>query len=88
MKMIYLILIYSIVCSSSIYMCTVSHVTVQVSVRNTCSVSCSVLTSVYLLCRYNLKKLTYEERKAKLIDRLNALNSATADGSDEDEDDE
>ncbi|CAL9040529.1 unnamed protein product [Musa banksii] len=38
--------------------------------------------------RYNLKKLTYEERKAKLIDRLNALNSATADGSDEDEDDE
>ncbi|RWW71419.1 hypothetical protein BHE74_00020841 [Ensete ventricosum] len=36
--------------------------------------------------RYNLKKLTYEERKAKLIDRLNALNSATiADDSDEDD---
>ncbi|KAA8543596.1 hypothetical protein F0562_021658 [Nyssa sinensis] len=26
--------------------------------------------------RYNLKKLSYEERKAKLIERLNALNSA------------
>ncbi|KAH9726946.1 Ribosomal L18 c domain-containing protein [Citrus sinensis] len=26
--------------------------------------------------RYNLKKLTYEERKAKLVERLNALNSA------------
>ncbi|CAM8887336.1 hypothetical protein QQ045_025742 [Rhodiola kirilowii] len=26
--------------------------------------------------RYNLKKLTYEQRKAKLIERLNALNSA------------
>ncbi|WOK96500.1 hypothetical protein Cni_G05207 [Canna indica] len=36
--------------------------------------------------RFNLKKLTYEERKAKLIQRLNALNSSTAD--DEDEDDE
>jgi large subunit ribosomal protein L5e len=32
--------------------------------------------------RYNLKKLTYEERKAKLVERLNALNSAA------DEDDE
>ncbi|GAY44834.1 hypothetical protein CUMW_084920 [Citrus unshiu] len=32
--------------------------------------------------RYNLKKLTYEERKAKLVERLNALNSAV------DEDDE
>ncbi|KAH9782952.1 Ribosomal L18 c domain-containing protein [Citrus sinensis] len=31
---------------------------------------------------YNLKKLTYEERKAKLVERLNALNSAV------DEDDE
>ncbi|PSS14146.1 60S ribosomal protein like, partial [Actinidia chinensis var. chinensis] len=37
--------------------------------------------------RYNLKKLTYEERKAKLIERLNALNSAAAD-EDEDEEDE
>ncbi|RWV78079.1 hypothetical protein GW17_00061014, partial [Ensete ventricosum] len=37
--------------------------------------------------RYNLKKLTYEERKAKLIDRLNALNSATT-AVDSDEDDE
>lgn len=36
--------------------------------------------------RYNLKKLTYEERKAKLIERLNALNSAA--GNDEDEDDD
>ncbi|THU54237.1 hypothetical protein C4D60_Mb10t22920 [Musa balbisiana] len=39
--------------------------------------------------RYNLKKLTYEERKAKLIERLNALNaSGGADDDDEDEDDE
>lgn len=37
--------------------------------------------------RYNLKKLTYEERKAKLIERLNALNSA-AGADDEEEDDE
>ncbi|GLT56602.1 hypothetical protein SLA2020_296330 [Shorea laevis] len=37
--------------------------------------------------RYNLKKLTYEERKAKLIERLRALNSA-ADVEDEDEEDE
>ncbi|KAK9138637.1 hypothetical protein Sjap_009231 [Stephania japonica] len=36
--------------------------------------------------RYNLKKLTYEERKAKLIERLNALNSAA--GADDDEDDD
>ncbi|KAF6162290.1 hypothetical protein GIB67_008419 [Kingdonia uniflora] len=36
--------------------------------------------------RFNLKKLTYEERKAKLIERLNALNSAA--GADEDEDDD
>ncbi|XP_031497440.1 60S ribosomal protein L5-like isoform X2 [Nymphaea colorata] len=33
--------------------------------------------------RYNLKKLTYEERKVKLIERLNALNSATADDDEE-----
>lgn len=36
--------------------------------------------------RHNLKKLTYEERKAKLIERLNALNSA-AGADDDDEDD-
>ncbi|KAI3967096.1 hypothetical protein MKW92_050264, partial [Papaver armeniacum] len=35
--------------------------------------------------RYNLKKLTYDERKNKLIERLNAMNSAD---DDEDEDDE
>ncbi|XP_047339132.1 60S ribosomal protein L5-2-like [Impatiens glandulifera] len=33
--------------------------------------------------RFNLKKLTYEERKAKLIERLNALNNAV--DSDDDE---
>ncbi|KAL3565746.1 hypothetical protein D5086_033792 [Populus alba] len=33
--------------------------------------------------RYNLKKLTYEERKAKLVERLNALNSAADDEDDE-----
>ncbi|KAL7085828.1 hypothetical protein ACP275_14G302200 [Erythranthe tilingii] len=39
--------------------------------------------------RFNLKKLTYEERKNKLIERLNALNSAAvADEDDDDEDDE
>ncbi|XP_038877881.1 60S ribosomal protein L5 [Benincasa hispida] len=37
--------------------------------------------------RYNLKKLTYDERKAQLVERLNALNSA-ADADDDDEDDE
>ncbi|XP_041028757.1 60S ribosomal protein L5 isoform X1 [Juglans microcarpa x Juglans regia] len=36
--------------------------------------------------RFNLKKLTYEERKAKLIERLNALNSA-ADADDDEDDD-
>ncbi|MQL86972.1 hypothetical protein Taro_019504 [Colocasia esculenta] len=37
--------------------------------------------------RYNPKKLTYEERKANLVERLNALNSAAGgDDSDEDED--
>ncbi|KAI5679854.1 hypothetical protein M9H77_01081 [Catharanthus roseus] len=34
--------------------------------------------------RFNLKKLTYEERKNRLIERLNALNAA----ADEDDDDE
>ncbi|XP_010930276.1 large ribosomal subunit protein uL18 [Elaeis guineensis] len=38
--------------------------------------------------RYNLRKLTYEERKAKLIDRLNALNARAQDDADEDEDDD
>ncbi|XP_010264793.1 PREDICTED: 60S ribosomal protein L5-like [Nelumbo nucifera] len=38
--------------------------------------------------RYNLKKLTYEERKSKLIERLNALNSAAGADDDDDEDDE
>ncbi|XP_058205624.1 large ribosomal subunit protein uL18-like [Rhododendron vialii] len=38
--------------------------------------------------RHNLKKLTYEERKARLIERLNALNSAAAGGDDDDEDDD
>ncbi|KAL6189468.1 hypothetical protein ACLB2K_040857 [Fragaria x ananassa] len=36
--------------------------------------------------RFNLKKLTYEERKNKLIERLNAFNSAAQ--GDEDSDDE
>lgn len=34
--------------------------------------------------RFNLKKLSYEERKAKLIERLNALNSTEDNDSDED----
>ncbi|XAR71061.1 hypothetical protein NMG60_11028149 [Bertholletia excelsa] len=38
--------------------------------------------------RYNLKKLTYEERKAKLIERLNALNAAAGADEDEDEDED
>ncbi|KAJ4847773.1 60S ribosomal protein L5 [Turnera subulata] len=33
--------------------------------------------------RYNLKKLTYEERKVKLVERLNALNSAADEEDDE-----
>ncbi|XP_073271259.1 large ribosomal subunit protein uL18-like [Primulina huaijiensis] len=36
--------------------------------------------------RFNLKKLTYEERREKLVQRLNALNAAA--GNDEDEDDD
>ncbi|XP_077225416.1 large ribosomal subunit protein uL18-like [Tasmannia lanceolata] len=36
--------------------------------------------------RYNLKKLTYEERKAKLVERLNALNSTAGNDNDEDDD--
>lgn len=46
----------------------------------------------YLIClfRFNLKKLTYEERKARLVARLQALNSAAGAGDDDDdeEDDE
>ncbi|KAJ6846047.1 60S ribosomal protein L5-like [Iris pallida] len=38
--------------------------------------------------RFNLKKLTYEERRAKLIERLNALNSSGGGDDDEDEDDD
>uniref|UniRef100_A0A2P2MT99 60S ribosomal protein L5A n=3 Tax=Rhizophora mucronata TaxID=61149 RepID=A0A2P2MT99_RHIMU len=41
--------------------------------------------------RFNPKKLTYEEKKAKLIERLQALNSARVDeddGDEEDDDDE
>ncbi|MBA0675284.1 hypothetical protein Goari_016837 [Gossypium aridum] len=38
--------------------------------------------------RYNLKKLSYEERKAKLIDRLKALNSAAGVDNDSDKDDD
>ncbi|KAK4407576.1 60S ribosomal protein L5 [Sesamum angolense] len=38
--------------------------------------------------RYNLKKLTYEERKAKLIQRLNSLNSAAGNDDEDEEDDE
>lgn len=39
--------------------------------------------------RYNPKKLTYDERKASLIQRVKALNSAIGgDDNDEDEDDE
>ncbi|OAY59249.1 60S ribosomal protein L5 [Manihot esculenta] len=33
--------------------------------------------------RYNLRKLTYEERKAKLVERLQALNSAADEDDDE-----
>ena len=38
--------------------------------------------------RYNLKKLTYDERKASLIERLNALNAAAGDMEDDDEDED
>lgn len=40
----------------------------------------------FLFVRFNLKKLTYDERKQKLIDRLNALNAAA--GANDDSDDE
>nr|GMD71188.1 60S ribosomal protein L5-like [Ipomoea batatas] len=38
--------------------------------------------------RFNLKKLTYDERRARLIERLNALNAAAGNDDDDDEDDE
>nr|GEX09531.1 RNA-directed DNA polymerase, eukaryota [Tanacetum cinerariifolium] len=38
--------------------------------------------------RYNLKKLTYDQRRQKLIERLNALNAAAGADDDEDSDDE
>ena len=38
--------------------------------------------------RYNLKKLTYDERKQKLIERLNALNAAAGANDDSDDEDE
>ncbi|KAL6579363.1 hypothetical protein OROMI_009579 [Orobanche minor] len=40
------------------------------------------------LKRFNLKKLTYEERKTKLIERLNALNAAAGNNDEDDEDDD
>lgn len=48
----------------------------------------SVIVFLHLYCRFNPKKLTYEERKAKLIERLNALNAAAGDDEDDDEDDD
>nr|XP_010927913.1 60S ribosomal protein L5 [Elaeis guineensis] len=38
--------------------------------------------------RFNLKKLTYEERKARLIERLNALNASAGTEDDDEDDDE
>ncbi|KAK4268093.1 hypothetical protein QN277_024796 [Acacia crassicarpa] len=38
--------------------------------------------------RFNLKKLTYDERKARLVARLQALNSAAGADDDDDDDDE
>ncbi|KAK3001909.1 hypothetical protein RJ639_020735, partial [Escallonia herrerae] len=38
--------------------------------------------------RYNLKKLTYQERKDKLIERLNALNAAAGSDDEDEEDDD
>lgn len=45
------------------------------------------LSLVLLNNRYNLKKLTYDERKASLLKRLNAINSSGG-ADDDDEDDE
>lgn len=44
-----------------------------------------LLTDTGLLNRYNLKKLSYEERKARLIERLNALNAGAVQGDEDDE---
>ncbi|KAJ1378658.1 Ribosomal protein L5 eukaryotic/L18 archaeal [Sesbania bispinosa] len=55
--------------------------------RNTRGLAGNVFPLFVLTLKYNLKKLTYEERKAKLIARLQALNSA-AGAADDDEDDE
>jgi len=38
--------------------------------------------------RFNLKKLTYDERKQKLIERLNALNAAAGGADDDSEEDD
>ncbi|KAK9705857.1 hypothetical protein RND81_07G087400 [Saponaria officinalis] len=38
--------------------------------------------------RFNAKKLTYEERKAKLVERLNKLNAAVGADDDDDEEDD
>lgn len=46
-----------------------------------------VLNCVFIY-RYNLKKLTYEQRKERLIERLNALNSAAGAGHDYDDDED
>ncbi|KAM7465160.1 hypothetical protein LguiB_012722 [Lonicera macranthoides] len=49
----------------------------------------SISTFLDIILGYNLKKLTYEERKAKLIERLNALDAAgRTDDDDNDEDDD
>lgn len=45
----------------------------------------SLFVSIY---RFNLKKLTYDERRARLIERLNALNAAAGNDDDDEEDDE
>jgi large subunit ribosomal protein L5e len=39
-----------------------------------------------MICRYNSRKLTHEERRSRLVERLNALNSSGGDGNDQDED--
>jgi len=44
------------------------------------------LIIICLQSRYNLKKLTYEQRKNKLIERLNAFNSAADVDDDQSED--
>ncbi|XP_071736321.1 large ribosomal subunit protein uL18-like [Rutidosis leptorrhynchoides] len=38
--------------------------------------------------KYNLKTLTYDERKRKLIERLNALSAAAGDNDDDDSDED